>query len=49
LRRGWIWARAQRAVDALLRPYAAAGMECYPVSTAVNNVRNEGGGVCPAH
>lgn len=31
----------QRAVDALLRPYAAAEMECYPVSTAVNNVRNE--------
>ena len=30
------------AVDALLRPYAAAEMECYPVSTAVNNVRNEG-------
>ena len=32
---------SQRAVDALLRPYAAAEMECYPVSTAVNNVRNE--------
>ena len=31
----------QRAVDALLRPYAVAEMECYPVSTAVNNVRNE--------
>ena len=28
-------------MDALLRPYAAAEMECYPVSTAVNNVRNE--------
>ena len=28
-------------VDALLRPYAAAEMECYPVSPAVNNVRNE--------
>jgi len=31
----------QRAADALLRPYAAAEMECYPVSTAVNSVRNE--------
>src|SRR4051812_26504494 len=31
----------QRTVDALLRPYSAAEMECYPVSTAVNNVRNE--------
>jgi hypothetical protein len=28
-------------VDALLRPYAAAEMECYPVSAAVNNARNE--------
>ena len=26
----------QRAVDAPLRPYAAAEMECYPLSTAVN-------------
>src|SRR5262245_4917911 len=33
---------SQRAVDALLRPYASGEMECYPVSTAVNNVRNEG-------
>ena len=28
-------------MDALLRPYAAADMECSPVSTAVNNVRDE--------
>jgi len=34
-------ATSQRVVDALLWPYAAAEMECYPVSTAVNNVRNE--------
>jgi putative SOS response-associated peptidase YedK len=32
---------AQHAVDTLLRPYAAAEMECVPVSTAVNNARNE--------
>jgi len=31
----------QRTVDALLRPNAASEMERYPVSTAVNNVRNE--------
>ena len=31
----------QQAVASLLRPYAAAEMECYPVTTAVNNVRNE--------
>jgi putative SOS response-associated peptidase YedK len=38
----WLDVKAGRnAVDALLRPYAAAEMECYPVSTAVNNVRNE--------
>src|SRR5262245_50229123 len=38
----WLDVTAQhQAVDALLRPYAAAKMECYPVSTAVNNVRNE--------
>jgi len=30
-----------QAVDALLRPYAAAEMESYPVSMAVNNLRNE--------
>ena len=30
-----------QTVDALLRPYAATEMECYPVSTAVNTVRNE--------
>ena len=33
---------SQRVLDALLRPYAAAEMECYPVSVAVNNARNEG-------
>src|SRR5262245_34590132 len=32
---------SQRAVEALMRPYAAREMECYPVSTAVNSVRNE--------
>jgi putative SOS response-associated peptidase YedK len=38
----WLDAKTnQRAVDVLLRPYAAAEMECYAVSTAVNNVRNE--------
>ena len=38
----WLDATAtRRVVDALLRPYAAAEIECYPVSTAVNNVRNE--------
>jgi putative SOS response-associated peptidase YedK len=31
----------QRTVDALLRPFAAAEMESYPVSTAVINARNE--------
>jgi putative SOS response-associated peptidase YedK len=28
-------------VATLMNPYGAGGMECYPVSTAVNNVRNE--------
>ena len=32
---------SQHAVDALLRPYVAAEMESYPVSTAVNNARNK--------
>ena len=28
-------------VAALMRPFNSAAMECYPVSPAVNNVRNE--------
>ena len=37
----WLDVKVPRTVDALLRSYASAEMECYPVSTAVNNVRNE--------
>ena len=34
-------APADRALEALLRPYPAAEMEAYPVSTLVNNPRND--------